>query len=670
MPFKNLTARLSQAPTLGLLLALALLTWIPYANTLEVPFVFDDLHNIKENSNVHLEDLSWDSLKGSISKNSTPRPLAYLSFALNHRVHGLEVRGYHLTNLLIHFINGCLVFFLSLRILTTLSHKESNPSTIRWIAFLAAALFLVHPIQIQAVTYLVQRMASLCALFQFGALLSYLQARETTHKRKRWLLFSLALLSWALALATKQNALILPLTLILCEWLLYQKGEWSWLKKAVPYALPIGILIFALLYLYKGERLFRTFEVGYSKRDFTMGERLLSQSRILLHYLSQIVWPHPNRFVLVYDFPISKSLFQPWSTFLSLLLITSSLLGAILARHRFPLLCFGLLWFFLNHIPESTLMPLELVYEHRNYLPAFGIFLILAQVLIHFSPHRSAPLLASLLVGLLTFSTLIRHRDWQSQYLLWKDNVAKQPTECRAHFNFAIQQAQQQDFAEAIQSFTTAYELNPNFQSALVRRGILLKEQGKLQEALTDFTTAIQIKPDKIYRDHLYGDAYLERGTILGEADYHEAALADLSRAIHLMPERSHCYFQSGKVYETTRQFHLALENYRNALELSPDIVETHNNIAWILATCPQPKFHDGQLAVFHALTACKLSRWSNYQTLDTLAAAYARSQDFTKALETQQKSLSLAPETEQLQLILRKELYQTQVPFQTQLND
>jgi len=152
----------------GVIILLTVLTWLSYSNTLEVPFLFDDHQNITKNPSIQINDLSWASLRTTTSENPTPRPLAYLTFAFNYFAHGMDVKGFHIVNITIHLINGYLVYFLARKVFALDPQQQITGDASRKItlaAIFTAAVFVTHPIQISSVTYIVQRMASLSALF-------------------------------------------------------------------------------------------------------------------------------------------------------------------------------------------------------------------------------------------------------------------------------------------------------------------------------------------------------------------------------------------------------------------------------------------------------------------------------------------------------------------------
>ena len=296
-----------------------LLVVVSYSNTLSAPFVFDDQQNIVHNPNIRMTELSLSSLTRTLSDNPTPRPIAYLSFGLNHWWSGYDVAGFRVANIFIHLLNGWLVFWLSVLIQRHLVPEDgNNPKFSKtsgiWIGFATATLFLVHPVQTQSVTYIVQRMASLCALFYLAALILYLVGRHSPNRRTKIGSWCGCFLFWILAIGVKQLAVTLPLAILLCEWILFQRGDRRWLIRNSKYLISIAALMLIVAFLFKGTELPKLFTRGYTKRDFTLWERLYTEGRVILHYLTLVVAPTPGRLTLIYDFPISRSLLNPVTT--------------------------------------------------------------------------------------------------------------------------------------------------------------------------------------------------------------------------------------------------------------------------------------------------------------------------------------------------------------------
>lgn len=368
-------------PTAGVLL-LAALASVCFAPGLPGGFLFDDYPNLVLEPAWQLNSLTLDEGRRALSSgiaSNAGRPLAMLSFALNHYFTGLDPFWLKATGLSLHLLNGLLIYALCRR-LFTLVRTEPTPG--HWAAFLCAAAWLVHPLQVSSALYIVQRMEVGAATGILLTLLAYLRCREAQIAARRgwpWLLAAAAAL--LLGLGFKETALLAPLYAFLIEVCLLRFAAPAG-RVSRPWIAAYGIafVVAGLAYLCIAAPLVLDSAGAYARRDFSLPERLLTQLPVLCMYLQQILLPWPETLRFYYDdFPISRSLFDPPSTALCGALL--ALLGgiAIASWRRWPLVTLGLGWFFAGHALTSNVWPLELAFEHRNYLPLLGIMLALVQ---------------------------------------------------------------------------------------------------------------------------------------------------------------------------------------------------------------------------------------------------------------------------------------------------
>jgi tetratricopeptide (TPR) repeat protein len=414
--------------------------FIIYSNTFHVPFIFDDYHNIVNNNNIHIKsffDLNFKEL--FFNSSGMKRPLSYFTFSINWLFSKDNVFSYHLVNIIIHCIvviylfKSILIFFKT----PALKKKNVSENQILFTALSASLLWAFHPIQTQAVTYIVQRMASLAAMFSFISIYYYLLFIVYNKKRD----ISFAFLFFVLALMSKENAIILILFYFLIE-IILNKRRLN-LKLIFFFVLSV-IFIFNIAYFIFDKNIVDLITTSYKNRPFNVYERLLSQSRIVFFYLSQIFYPTPERFSLIHEFNLSKSLFEPITTFFAAIfwIITIALLFKI--RKKFVLLSFGGLFFITGHLIESTIMPLELIFEHRNYLPSAFLFLPVCYYfskLVVFYKNKTfmyvfLHFFIAFLIFLVGMGTYIRNFTWGSQKNLWEDCVTKSDS-MRAWHNLA-----------------------------------------------------------------------------------------------------------------------------------------------------------------------------------------------------------------------------------------
>lgn len=408
-------------------LAALLLALLAYVPGLPGSFVFDDMSSIVRNPAIHIRDLGLESLlQAALSSpgGGLMRPLSMLSFALDAYFFGLSPFAFKLTNILIHLANGLLLGLVARELLRTVQERFAlSRREIEWLSLGVALLWCVHPLDLTAVLYAVQRETALSAFFSALALLSYMVARrhQRTRGGGRWLLWLLTPLAVAAAVFSKENAAILPLLFLVIEFTLLRfrgrdgaPNRELWLFYGVFLLLP-GLGLAALILLHPA-----TLFASYVGRDYTMWERLLSESRILLDYLRWALLPDLRQLALFHDdIAPSRGLLQPATTLPSCLVVIALLAAAFGLRRRAPLLSFGLLWFFAGHLIESTVLPLELAFEHRNYLPLFGLMLgTLGSLYLLARPRGEARLVAALFVisiAAMAAATAVRASEWGNE---------------------------------------------------------------------------------------------------------------------------------------------------------------------------------------------------------------------------------------------------------------
>ncbi len=464
----------------------ACLIYIPGLNG---PFVFDDRANLIEQPQIHITELSLENLsRAAQSSGSGPlgRPIAMASFAVNYYFAGLNTFAYKTTNLAIHLMSGLLIYLLTVRLLAHVPHLQNHTQAFltqdrrRWLGMAVAAIWLCHPLNVTSVLYIVQRMNSLATLFMLAGLLTYAIGRkQILDGRGLGLLtvFGAVPVFTLLAMHSKENGALLPLLVILIEVFFFRfttapglsrPFKWLWW---IMFAAPVlaGLVMIGLK-----PRTFLNLD-GYGLRDFTLGERLLTEGRVLWFYLRLIVLPDIRDMGLYHDdIATSRGLLDPMSTLPALLGIAGLIAGAILFRRRQPLLAFGILWFFAAHSLESTFIPLELAHDHRNYLPMWGILLIVVWYLARPYPKLSDhPVLRYgvivLVFMMMSFATYARANFWKSEWSLVNHDVLNHPKSARAHVSLGIAQYERGLHEKAQQSFITAANLDASNTTTIIR---------------------------------------------------------------------------------------------------------------------------------------------------------------------------------------------------------
>lgn len=427
------------------------LAFLAYQPGLHGGFLFDDVINIVENTALNITVFDVTTLKSaafSMGNGLSARPFSMVSFALDYYFNGPAPYGFKLTNLVIHLINGTLTFLLSLLLLDILRRRHApqlTPERVRWISLAVAVAWLLHPLNLTGVLYVVQRMASLSALFVLLGLITYLYGRLRQVDGKfgwGWILTAFFLFT-PLAVLSKENGALLPVFMLLAEIILLNfktstsKARFSLFGLfAVTVILPIvALLVYSIINP-------NWLLAGYKIRDFTLPERLMTEARILWFYLRLVVVPDISQLGLHHDdIVISRGLFTPYITLPSLVGILALVAMAIRIRSRQPIASFGILFFLLGHSMESSVVALEVAHEHRNYLPIYGILLIIFYYLLlpawSKDTFRLRQGLAVVLILFFGAVTAIRAGQWEDPYGLALMEVRHHPDSVRANTEVA-----------------------------------------------------------------------------------------------------------------------------------------------------------------------------------------------------------------------------------------
>ncbi|MGE3600668.1 MAG: tetratricopeptide repeat protein [Dehalococcoidia bacterium] len=467
-----------ETPNLILLVSLLAVVFA-YRPGLNGPFIFDDGGNILANEAIHLESLSFANLQEAmVSGGAGPilRPLAMLSFALNHYWTGLDPYFFKLTNLCIHLFNGVLVFAVCRRLVALTNRlqpaRSAHPS---WIACGVAGLWLAHPAHLTSVLYVVQRMTSLSGSFVLLGVWVYLKARDAMwDARYPWLMLWVGVpVCTLLATLVKENGvLLIPLLFVL---------EFTLLRFKVARAQRIGSLdqFYGLFLLVPAiaTAVFLSTHHGWltapeSGRGFTVLERLLTESRVLLLYLKILVLPTIGDLALYYDdYAVSKGLLDPLSTLFCLIVLGGATSLAVLRREIHPWFAFAVLWFLTAHALESSFILLELVHVHRNYIAYLGPMLaggVWFSRLLDRRESRVPALICVVPVVLCLIVTWQRAGQWSNPIDLIGYEVRHRPQSARAHYDLgrlyyaaerSLQDKKYRTLAE--RHFWRSVELNP-----------------------------------------------------------------------------------------------------------------------------------------------------------------------------------------------------------------
>ena len=588
-----------------LLLLLVLLVVSIYSNTLRVPYFFDDHSNISRNAHIRLTHISIDSLvKAGFASQLPNRPVANISFALNYYFGGDNVFGYHLVNILIHIITGILLyFFLKTTLLLSQGHfsktsvfkassgfyaqaQRNSQLDSCLVSFWATVIWLVHPVQTQSVTYIVQRMNSMASMFYVLCLLLYAGGRIAQKHRfdnpqhastHPYILFAASLVAGMLAFGSKETAATLPFFILVYELYFFQDLSWSWLKQNSIYFVIMLVLFFLIAAVYMGSHPFDKILSGYAVRDFTLDQRVLTEFRVVIFYLSLLIFPHPSRLNLEHDFPLSYSLLDPATTVLSIGAIVGLLGLAIYLAKKERILSFCILWFLGNLVIESSVLGLEIIFEHRLYMPS--MFVTLAAMMLFYrylKPKWLHVVILGMTVVVCSVWTYERNNVWQNEITFYRDCVKKSPNKARSRGDLGSALFKQGSVEEAIVQYTESIRLDPEYAAAYNNLGVALIHTGKISQGIYQFQEALRLVPG-------YADAYNNLNKAQKNLQIEEE-LAKCKKKLAFDPEDPEVHYTLGNLYKKKGNLDEAKRYYQQALERSPGHLSSLNNLAILFA--------------------------------------------------------------------------------------
>ncbi len=609
----------------GWFLLMLAVTLAAYIKTFNSPFIFDDYVYILEDSNIRVTSLSPDELfSAAIHGKPFPRFIPNLTFAVNYYFGKYNPFGYHLVNIAVHIICGFLLFFIFKYTFSILTHykklKLSFMSPEMWALFCALA-WLLHPVNTQAVTYIVQRMTSIGALFYFASILSYICARNASINQKAsndknisWLYFIPAFIFGAAALASKENTATLPVMIFIYEWIIFQKGETDWLRRKKILLAASLIIVIAVGWAYLGIHPIKRIIAAYSHRPFDPTQRVLTEFRVVVYYFSLFFFPFPARLNLEHDYPLSTGLMSPPTTFLSMTALILIVLLAFRNARKNAVISLALLWFIVTLSIESSIIPIEIIFEHRCYIPFAGLCMAIPMVLEKMARSRNSLfIILSILLVCLFAGTWERNLAWQDTVTILSDCVKKAPQKARPHNNLAIELYKAGDLDGAIFHFLQSAKINPEkpepyqniaeiyiekqmpglarvyykkalsaepgFAPALLGLGRICIQQGDFRKAIEYIQGAIAGN----LRDP--APAYILSGIAKANTGNLKGALSDFLKAARHDPGSSDAYLNAANIYARTGDVDKAILYYSKAISLNPASPDAYINLGNIMLT-------------------------------------------------------------------------------------
>jgi protein O-mannosyl-transferase len=638
-------------------LVLAVVTIFAYRPAWNGGFLWDDDVYITNNELLTAPD-GLRRIWFSLDSPSQYFPLVYTTFRVEHAIWGLDPTGYHWVNLLLHVANALLVWLVLARL--------KVPG-----AWLAGAIFALHPVQVESVAWITERKNVLMGFFFLLALLAWIAFVDGRTKRP-WLFYGLALILYLLALSAKTTACTLPAALFLILWLQRPPIRWKRVFQIIPF-LVLGIAMGMLAMWWE------RYHQGTSRAVFTFLspiERVLVASRAVWFYLSKLIWPSNLTFI-----------YPRWDIAPTHLLNYAWLLAGVIA-------C-GALYFLRRYWGRSvevaagffvvTLSPVlgfimlytfryTFVADHYQYLACIGPIALasagLANLADTFKNGRALILSTALCVvavlATLTWRQAAMYGDIDT---LWRTTLARNSGCWMAHNNLGMVLFEKGQLDEAIRHYRRTLEMQPDFWDADYNLGTALLGKGQVDEAIfycdkavrmqpndpdahvafanallqkkrTDdaiahYQKAVAIRPDYFFARYGLGHALLEKGKL-------DAAIEHSRAALLIQPNNADCHTVLAIALDEKGQWAEAIQHYEKALEISPQSISALNNLAWLLAAGSNASLRNGTRAIQFAQQANQLSGGTNALVLRTLAAAYAEAGQFGKAIETAHAAMQL----------------------------
>jgi len=608
-----------------------------YIPALRAGFIWDDDSYVEDNETLR----SADGLRRIWFEPGVTHdyyPLTFTTLWLEYHFWQLSPFGYHLNNILLHALNALLLWRLLVRL--------RIPG-----AWLAAAVFALHPVHVESVAWITERKNVLSTMFYLLSFHAFLRFNPPQHPgpnwRRQWPLLVLSLALYLLAMLSKITAVTLPAMFVIVLWWKHSRFRRSDIIAVVPYllaAVPLFVLAFWT---------HRHFVRPTGERwDFTFLQRCLIAGRVLWFYVGKLIWPATLTFI----YPRWHIDAGVWWQYLFVPAAAAVPVTAWLARRwigRAPLaavLFYGLtlfpVWGFFNIYWQLH----SFVADHAQYIASMApIVLIVAltsRTAAQLSPAarnitRIAALLILAILATLTWKQCHIYKDRET---LWRDTLEKNPDSWLAHKGLAYELQPQGKLLEAIEHWREVVRLKPQARYAHYNLGRAFITLGRLDQALEHFRHTLRIDPNAVPAHNNLGTILLAQGEIAPAIEHFRAALRIDARLPGTHNNLGIALQLQGKNAQ-------AIASYRNALRIDPDFIRSLDSLAWILVTCPDGTIRDPVEAVTLAHRACALTDYTNPKTLETLAAAYAANGQFDKAVHTAQNALQLAVSTNQIDL-------------------
>jgi tetratricopeptide (TPR) repeat protein len=617
-------ARLSQPGYALIIIGVGILT---YLNSFESGFVFDDRLYINPN----LQNL-WNATFGG---DNMARPLIGFTLGLNYAISGFDDWSYHLLNLLIHILAALCLYGIVRRTLLTERLSDIFGKRAAPLALVIALLWMVHPLQTQAVTYIIQRCESLMGLFY---LLTLYSAMRSFSSERKALWYVTAILACAAGMLSKQVILTAPLIVLLYDMFFVSSSFKGALQRHRGLYIGLASTWVLLVATFVAAPVNET--AGFAVKGISPITYYLSQFRVIVQYVRLALYP--DALSIDYGWKKATEISQVVPFAIPILILQAATLWGIYRRK--PLAFLGA-WFFGILAVTSSFMPFsDLVFEHRMYLPLAAVVTVIVlgadwlasrlsrQGRDYLQDAKSIERkLALAVVVVLVFTlgifTVRRNMDYKTEFVLWADTVNKQPQSPRAHINHGRLLQRQGLIEEAAAHFAEALTYDPENLIGQNNYGAALLELRRAAEAKEHLLIAVALRPDFPLSHQNLGRTLIE----LGELD---KAIEHLSIAIELDPKPPELHFYLGNAFQKIERYEEALASYDRTLQLDSTYVEALNEKALLYITAKDPKFRNAPEAIRCAELAVQLSNRRYGKAFDILAQSYAAAGRYPEAVE------------------------------------
>lgn len=650
---KDRSRKALPARTVGAAALLIGITLAAYVPALGAGFIWDDDDYVVDNELLR----SWSGLRRIwLEPGATPQyyPLVHTTYWLEYRLWGLDPRGYHAVNILLHAAAAVLLW----RVLRRLDLPG---------AWLAAAVFAVHPVHVESVAWITERKNVLSGVLYLGSALAYLHHVRRVERAGRAGALRSYLLSLGLfvcALLSKTVTATLPVALLLIRW--WKRGRVAGrdLAAQAPF-LAVGLaLSLVTIRMEKAE----VGAVG-EEWDLSLIERLLVAGRAIWFYAWKLLWPHPLAFI----YPRWQVDGTALGQYLFPLGVAAVLAVLFWQRRRIgrgPLVaCLFCIVTLLPALGFFDVYPMRysFVADHFQYVASIGLISLAVAGTMHLlrrveeARRRVAPAVAAAVILVLGTITWHQARAYQDAETLWRDTLRKNPAAWIAHNNLGTLLRSDGKLEEAVVHYREVLRLKPDHAEAHYNWANALAAERKYQDAVPHYREAIRIRPS-------YAKAHFNLATTLVNLGRVEESLPHYREGLRLHPQAATAHFDLGLALYSTGRAAEALGHIDQAARLVPDWVQPRSAAAWILATHPDATVRDPQRAMLLARQVDQWTRQSNPQVLDTLAAAYAATGEFERAVEAAERALLLSQrEGDQAHIRsvrLRLEMYRSAQPY------